>query len=127
MRAIDNLEVADGLADDRRIGHAGELDQVEVAVVVENHAGRTGAADRLDVSLDVDQGRAGQIRAERLAQGGKKIRVVERERAERGPDRFVPLERRPRARGFDRCSRGPHLAASEWAEQSEQSHKLRSA
>ena len=35
--------------------HARELDQVEIAVVVEDHAGRTAAANRLDISLDVDQ------------------------------------------------------------------------
>ena len=55
--AVGDLEVADRLADDRRIGHALELDQVEIAGVVEDHAGRAAASDRLDVALDVDQGR----------------------------------------------------------------------
>ncbi len=68
-----------------------ELDQVEVAVVVEDHAGGAGAADRLDVSLDVDQSRAGEIRAERLAQGGQKIGVVERERPAERFDRVCSV------------------------------------
>jgi hypothetical protein len=59
VRTVRELEVAKGLPDDRRVGYARELDQVEVTVVVEDQALRAAAADRLDVSLDVDQGRAG--------------------------------------------------------------------
>ena len=82
MRAFENLRWLEGLADDRRVGHTRELDQVEVAVVVQDHAGGTAAADRLDISLNVDQCRAGQIGTEGLAQAGQEIGVVERDRAE---------------------------------------------
>ena len=79
VRPAADIEVADRLPDDRRVGDSPELDKVEVAGVVEHQARRGASSDRLPRTLDVEYGCPGEIGAEVLAQGGKQVGIIEGE------------------------------------------------
>lgn len=73
------LDVPNGLADDRRLGYGIELDEVQVTGVVEDHSRCRYAADGLDCALNVDQGRIYQVRTEALGESRKRVRIIESE------------------------------------------------
>jgi hypothetical protein len=63
-------DVGDRQADDRRVGDAPDLDEVQIARVVEDEAADVPGAERLDVALDVDQRGVDQIGGAPTGPGG---------------------------------------------------------